>query len=499
MPNRPNILFIHTDSQDGRILGCMGHPAMIRPDGSSVTPNIDALAERGMLFRNTYTNNPICCPSRASMLSGRYTHHCEGWNNYKGLEHGDETFLDRLERGGYQLGIFGKKDWLSYSHSIRARVSPWTRSAMIMKPNYRMHEPEIIEDDTERVHVKDWKRVDETIDWMRNESRSDSPFFAWVGITQPHPKFLTSRRWMDAVNGDAVDIPQMGSADDHPVLEYQRVSKNWMHGLDDDMVRLVRHIYFAQIAEVDHMLGTLLRALDEQGLAQNTVVMFSSDHGELALEHGQFYKFSHYEASARVPLVIAGPGIEAGRSTETMTSLIDLHPTLMDIAGVERLECADGNSLWPELSGEECTRPDRAFSEYHDSTMPTGSFMLRARIADGPAQGDWKLINMVGFEPHLFDMEADPNELTSRASDRPEVLAEMRRRLGEVVDCEAVDARVKAYYRTAFRQWRRERIAAGDYRQLMGWVFAGFDRMTADEAEPWTDEDEARIEAWLNE
>ena len=134
-----NILFIQCDSMDGRVMGCMGHPAMGR-----ATPHLDALARRGALFRNAYTNNPICCPARAVMWSGRYTHHCEAWNNHKGLEEGDETFRTQLDAAGYVTETSGKEDYLSGGHTVRARVSAWTRSAGIDRPSYRMGPPVVL-------------------------------------------------------------------------------------------------------------------------------------------------------------------------------------------------------------------------------------------------------------------------------------------------------------------------------------------------------------------
>src|SRR5690606_5518683 len=103
-----NIVFIQCDSMDGRVMGCMNHPAM-----AAATPNMDGLASQGVLFRNAYCNNPICCPSRASMWSGQYTHHCEGWNNYKGLEEDAATFQTVIAKAGYQTAAFGKTDYLS--------------------------------------------------------------------------------------------------------------------------------------------------------------------------------------------------------------------------------------------------------------------------------------------------------------------------------------------------------------------------------------------------
>ena len=121
-----NIVVIECDSMDGRVMGCMSHPA-------AHTPNLDRLAERGTLLRNTYCNSPLCVPSRASMWSGLYTHHCQGWNNYKGLSENAPTFRTRLEDNGYRTAAYGKTDYLSGRHSLRARVAAWTRSADIRR------------------------------------------------------------------------------------------------------------------------------------------------------------------------------------------------------------------------------------------------------------------------------------------------------------------------------------------------------------------------------
>ena len=140
----PNILLIQSDSQDGRLMGCMGHPAMV-----NTTPAHDRLCREGAIFRNAYCNSPICCPSRASMWSGLYTHHCKGWNNYKGLEPQTPTFLEALDYAGYDCEVIGRTDHYSGRHTSRARVTSWLRSAGIMKPNYRMNAPIVRDDVTE--------------------------------------------------------------------------------------------------------------------------------------------------------------------------------------------------------------------------------------------------------------------------------------------------------------------------------------------------------------
>ncbi len=484
MTSKPNVILIHTDSMDGRAMGCMGHPAMHR-----ATPNLDALAGQGTLFRNAYTNNPICCPSRASMWSGQFTYHCEGWNNYKGLEPGDVTFMEQLEQAGYDLKRIGKEDYLSGAHSVRARVSPWTRSANIQRPAYRMSPPRILDDDNPQTHKGDWRKVQSGIDWLRERGDQDSPFLLYLGISAPHPSFTTSNRYLAMIDDAGVSIPPPDEQN-HPVMQYQRLHKNWEHGFSEEMVKTVRKIYFAMIAEVDAMVGHLMEAVDKLKLSDSTYVIFSSDHGELAMEHQQFYKMSMYEPSVRIPLIITGPGVGEGAQIEKPVSLVDIYPTLMDMAGMAHPSRLDGYSLMPELAGSSSQRPDWVLSEFHGTSLNTGSFMLR--------RGDWKYVAYVGYEPQLFNLVEDPDEVRNVAGSQPDIVKEMDELLRQIVDYEAVDAKVKAYDKRSFREWRREQRADGTYKETMAWIYSGFDRTPGDAVMPWTEEDERLIEQWLH-
>ena len=483
--NPPNILLIECDSMDGRALGCMGHPAMRR-----ATPNLDSLARQGALFRNAYTNNPICCPSRASMFSGLQTHHCEGWNNYKGLEPGAPTFLDRLAAAGYQTQTLGKTDYLSGQHSMRARVSAWTRSANIERPSYNEPAPMIRDRDEARVHGQDWKVTDRAIAWIREHRQNEKPFFLYLGLNVPHPAFVTSRTYTAMVDEAGIGIPPADEYD-HPVMRYQRIVKNWKHGFSEATIRKTRLTYFAMIAETDAMVGHLLAALDELGLRDSTCVIFISDHGENAMEHHQFYKMNLYESSARVPLIIAGPGVQKGLQIAALTSLVDIHPTLMDMARTSTPAGLDGHSLMPELRGQPSQRPDWVLSQFHDTTCNTGSFMFRS--------GDWKYIAYPGCGPMLFDLRADPDEVRNLASARPGLVRQMDERLRSIVDYKAVDAKVKAYDRASFAAWRAEMKAKGQYESLMSEIFSGADHVDASQLKPWTAQDEAQIEKWLDQ
>lgn len=478
-----SIIIVQTDSHDGRAMGCMGHGAM-----QGATPNMDALAERGVLFRNMYCNNPVCCPSRASMFSGLFSHHCAGWNNYKGLEPGDSTFLSRLAEGGYRVQTFGKTDYVSGHHTVRARVTPWTRATGIRRPEYRMPGPQVLNDERERVLEHDWRNVDRATQWLTEHSDDERPFLLYLGLNQPHPPFSTSRRYLQMIDPEAVALPPPDESA-HPVMELMQVKKNWMHGFDEATVRLVRRIYFAMVAEVDAMLGRVLGVVQGADLWGDCCVIFTSDHGEMNMEHGQFYKMCHYEPSARVPLIVAGPGFEQGHEVETLTSLIHLHPTVTDIAGLPPAAALDGQSLLPELCGDGPARPNRAFAEFHGCTSRTGAFMLRL--------GDWKYVAYPGFRAQLFNLAGNPAEVHDLVNDRPAVAANMDAALRELVDYEAVDARVKEYDRQSFRHWRQGQLDAGTYRETMSRIFSGWDGVGAADAEPWTDADEERVLAWL--
>jgi len=482
---RANIVFIQSDSQDGRAMGWAGHPAMAR-----ATPNLDALAAAGVAFETACCNNPICCPSRASMWSGRYTHHCEAWNNYKGLEPETPTFRTSLDAAGYRTQTFGKTDYLSGAHTIRARVTAWLRSACIPRPAYRMNPPLILERDEPRVHEMDWDDADRSAAWLADAAgEPDRPFFLYLGIRAPHPGFTSSRMYLDRIDAAGVTIPP-ADRQDHPCMAHQRVCKNWPHGFAEEMVRKVRHIYFAMIAEVDAMVGRVLAAIDELGLAGSTYVIFTSDHGELAMEHRQEGKMNLYEPAVRVPLIVRGPGVPAGRRVAAAVSLVDIYPTLMDLAGLAGPAGLDGESLLPALTGREGPRRDWVLSEYHDTTLSTGCFMLR--------RGDWKYLAYVGCEPQLFHLADDPHEIVNLAADRPGVVAGMDARLREIVDYEAVDAKVKAYDRASFRQWRTEQKSAGTYEQTMARIYSGWDRFAEGDLQPWTDRDEAQVRRWLD-
>lgn len=482
---KKNIIFIHCDSMDGRIMGNMEHSAMVR-----ATPNLDALVDRGVQFRNAYCNSPVCCPSRASMWSGQFTHNCEGWNNHKGLEEDAPTFRTKLDEAGYKTVTFGKTDYLSGYHSIRSRVTSWAGAANIHRPTIRIGPPKVTDDDDPRIHKGDWNNIDKSIEWIKETIESDEgkPFMLYLGIHTPHPSFFTSQRYMDMIEESGITIPKKDK-EVHPVIHFQKVAENWEYGFSEEMVKLVRHIYFAMIAEVDAMVGKLVEAVEEMGLAENTYIIFSSDHGEMAMEHDMYYKMNMYEPSARVPLIVTGPGVSQGVKVDKLVSLVDIYPTLMDMADLEHPESLDGYSLMPELTGGESPRPDWVICEYHGECRNANIFMFR--------HGDWKYIVYTGYEPQLFNVKEDPDEIHNLAKNRPDIVKEMDDMFRQVVDYEEVAARNERYNKESFRKWREEEKKQGTYEETMARIYSGWDNLSDEDIMPWTDEDEKLIEEWL--
>ena len=493
MPNsskQRNIIFFHAESWDGRMLGMLGHPAL-----RDATPNINRLARNGMLFRNAYSSHPICCPSRANMWSGRYTHVCESWNNFKGLESRMWSLLDELPNT-HDTATFGKLDYRSGGHTIQARLSAWLGAAGIDKPSYDCDTSQcydVADDNDFRCHKGDWHKIDQSIDFLKNQKNgeSDRPFFLYISTGLVHAAFKTNRYWLGRIPEDAVDIPPMDGCD-HPAIEYQRMNKAWRYGFEDDAVREVRRIYFAMCAEADAMVGAVCDAMHELGLADDTYFVFSSDHGELAMEHQQYYKMSLYEGSVRVPMVMAGPGIPGGGETANLVSTIDLAPTFIEMAGLDVRREMDGESLLPLATGQTADSRDEAYACFTGTALNTSAFMLR--------RDQWKYIVYMGYRPQLFNVEEDPQELCDLAGENPEVVRELDARLREIVDYEQTHREWQDYCKNAFREWRRqarrglyidgsyalEGNPSSDYWTIMDNAFTGFD-----------EEDEKKLDAWL--
>ena len=493
MTRPANIVFIHAESMDGRKMSPMGHPALRR-----ATPNLQRLADEGTLFANAYSNCPVCTPSRASMWTGKYPHYRDCWNNHEGLRAGVQTYQDALHSAGYRTKAIGPIDYAYGQHSIRDRVGSWTRAAMIERPSVRTPLPQVV--GPGQAHGRDWQHTYDAIKEIDTASREGRPFWTYLTTGLVHPAFVAEKRHMDLIDADAIDIPPLFGIEQtpHPAVRYQRIAKNCANEFSPQLVRQMRHVYFAMIAALDEMVGRVLQQIDDLGLSDSTYVVFSSDHGEMAGEQNQVLKRCMYEASAHVPLIVRGPDVQRGARVDTPVSLVDLYPTFMDMAGSDYsvladrpgyAETLDGESLMPQLTAGTARQRDWAMAEYHGDRACTGTFMLR--------RGDWKLIRHIGFVSELYNLESDPQEREDLARSHTAVVAELEGVLDAHFDCAGIDQRAKTYDRAEFVKWRQAAKAEGVYEETMAHVFSGYDRQCIEDLRLWTAADEERIEAWL--
>ena len=367
---------------------------------------------------------------------------------------------------------------------VRVAASPSSHAGAKQQHPHPSSEPVRTEyldpgQDPQRLHQKDWLQIDNACQFLNDYSQDDRPYFLYPSTNVPHPPFRATQHWLDTIDPAHVTLPPY-ETDLHPVMDYMSVTKNTHGHFTDSEILAIRRHYFAMVAETDAMLGQVLDNLEETGQLNDTYIIFASDHGEMNMEHRQTLKNALYEASARVPLIVAGPGLRQGVISDQLVSLIDLFPTFMDIAGLEHPQGLDGHSLLPLCRGDAADRPDYVFSEYHSNFANTGIAMWR--------QDPWKYIRYAGYDPQLFNLDDDPEELTNLAPTHPEVVQRLDARLESLVDFDDADRRAKTDDRHNFQAWRQP-LTPTEFNEAM---------TNAHQAH-WTPTDTQHLESWLSE
>ncbi len=449
-----NFLLLMDDEHSQKALGCYGHP-LVR------TPNIDALAASGVRFENAYTNCPICVPARASFATGRYVHEIGAWDNAHPYEGEPPGWCHRLQENGMRTTSVGKLHYRSADcpvgfdeqiiplHLPKGGLGDIFSAVRDEKGLPPRNNPEWM---AERIGPGESKYIayDAQVtelarEWLLHEAPkcAGRPWALFVSLTCPHFPFIAPPEFYGLYPLEDVPLPKphpSGGRGWHPWIAALHECAPYDVYFDDHSRRVALASYFGMISYVDSNVGGILNALEESGFAESTRVLFASDHGDNLGERGLWGKSTMYEESVAVPLILSGPDVPGGRVCRTPVSLVDLHPTALDGAGLltsgeeERLR---GGSLFRIAS--EPDDPEREiFSEFHALGAKTGLFMLR--------RGRYKYIHYVGHAPELFDLEEDPEERRdlSRSPAHQSVLAALEARLRRVVDPEEADRRAKA-------------------------------------------------------
>ncbi|MDP5306797.1 choline-sulfatase [Paracoccus spongiarum] len=470
---QPNILILMADQLSG----------VLFPDGPADflhAPNLRRLADRSTRFANAYTGSPLCAPGRASFMSGQLPRRTRVYDNAAEFCSDIPTYAHHLRRAGYQTCLSGKMHFVGpdQMHGFEQRLTTdiypadfgWT-------PDYRKPGERIdwwyhnlgsvtgagVAEITNQLEYDDevaFNACRKLYDLARGGDAR--PWCLTVSFTHPHDPFVARREYWDLY----ADAPERAAPAPIPYADQDPHSQRLMDACDwqafditEDHVRRARQGYFANISYVDDKIGEILDVLDRTG--QQAIILFLSDHGEMLGERGLWFKMSFLEGSARVPLMIAAPGMEPG-CVETPVSTIDVLPTLCDLAGLSMDEVA------PWTDGQSLVDRGAARGPVAMEYAAEGSIAPMVALRDGR----WKYIACAADPEMLFDLESDPGERRNLATDPAEfaVLSRMRAMARTRWDLDAYDAEVR---QSQARRWvvyealRNGSYYPWDYQPLM--------------------------------
>ena len=448
MTQPANTLFIISDEHAPNALGAAGHP-MVQ------TPHLDRLAASGTRFTQAYTPSPICVPARACLATGRYVHQLSNWSSAEPYDGRPRGWGHQFLEAGHTVTSIGKLHFRSTEdhNGFGEEIIPmhiqagqgWVKGLLRKDPpDYSQACIELADQvgsGESSYTAYDRAVTRSTIEWLGNQSTEpdEKPWTLFVSFVCPHYPFIAPQEFMDLYDPASIDLPPNPEVPDHPTLREMYRFFDYRSYFDETKMRLARAAYYGLCSFLDDNIGQILGALAASGQSENTRIIYTSDHGEMLGNHGMWTKMVMYEESAGIPMIAAGSDIPVGQQVDTPVSLVDLLPTFVEGAGLERAPADQqlpGTSLLRIANGE---KPERyVLSEYHDGGSPMGIFMIRLR--------EWKYVHYAGYRPQLFNLEADPGEVHDLAMDTKYngILAECEAALRALLDPDEVNARAFA-------------------------------------------------------
>jgi choline-sulfatase len=423
MSARPNILLVMADQLAAAHLPAYGN-AVVQ------APRLSALANEGVVFERPYCASPLCAPSRFALLTGRRPSSIGAYDNAAELPAATPTIAHVLRAAGYETTLAGKMHFVGpdqlhgFEERLTTDVYP---SGFDWTPDWTLPEGERLEwyhNTTSLLSATVAEAALQTdyddevcfraVQKIRDLSLGprERPFFLAVSFTNPHDPWEMRQRYWDlyeesAIGLPAVDVLPRAEADAHSLRLRDMIGLD-RRPLSEQEVRRARHGYYAAVSYLDERVGEVLDALGATGLDRDTLVVFTADHGELLGERGLWYKMSFLEGSARVPLIVRGPGL-AARRIEGPVSQLDLAPTLAEWAGADSRGAEfEGTSLTEVLAGTSAG-PAEVLGEYLAEGVQAPAVMIR--------RGAHKYVRCPGDPDLLYDLDADPLELRNLADD----------------------------------------------------------------------------------
>jgi choline-sulfatase len=417
-----------------RSLGAYGHPLV-------KTPNLSRLAQEGVVFENCYSTSPLCAPARATVMNGLLPSRTGVYDNAAEFPSAIPTWAHYLRLQGYQTCLSGKMHFVGPDqlHGLEERLTTdiypadfgWT-------PDWRLKQERIdwwyhnmtsvlqpgIAEISNQLEFDDdvaFQAIRKLYDYAR--FTPDKPFAMLASFTHPHDPYAARKKFWDLYKDSDIDLPAIPAIsrdklDPHSQRLYD-VSAMDDYTVTEADIRAARHGYYANISYIDDLVGQLLATLEATGQLENTIVMFTSDHGDFLGERGLWYKMSYLEPSAHVPLIIWNPKTIKPRRVKEPVSLADILPTMAELGGTEKLaRPVDGRSLVPLLHGVTENPNAETWGEYLAEGAVAPIYMLR--------RGPWKFIHSPVDPDQLFNLIDDPNELNNLATSHP-LAVSMRR------------------------------------------------------------------------
>lgn len=410
-------------------------------DANAITPVLDSLAASGVSFRQTYCSTPICVASRNSILTGRYSHSTGVVSNGYRANRKQLSFAQVLRAKGYKTACFGKLhtpgradlDWDVYDEGRERPKGNVPEGAVLLETGLSTdgRVPIGAPDPYPEEETMEWRAKENTIAFMK-ENR-DRPWLLQCSFKKPHPPFQPPTRCWDMIDRSRLAVPRYPEnnlADANPRY-WESMKRRGMDHLTDEQVRDGMQGYYGNIAFCDQLFGEVLKTVDDLGIRENTLLIFTADHGEMLHDHGLWTKMVFFDPAVRVPLFMRLPGVlPAGRQTKGLVEHVDLFPTIMDLLGFETPPSVQGRSLVPLATAK--TEKHRAVAR---SEFPNVGKSRRGGYDPTMMQfdGRYKLVdNGPDIVPELYDTKTDPHEtanLSRRADQRERVqrmLAELR-------------------------------------------------------------------------
>lgn len=434
---KPNVLIIMSDQHNANIMGCAG-------DSIARTPTMDGLASRGVLFTNAYCSFPLCAPSRMSFMTCRQPHEIALWDNQGELSSGIPTFAHAFLDAGYQTILSGRMHFVGWDqrHGFGRRLIGDVGGTAYLSNGWRLEPVLGSLIDTPGMSLAGvvksgpgrtgYQAYDEavtraTVSWIeqRRREHDDQPFMLTVGYVSPHCPFVSPpedfAHYASLINPEDLPSPD---TEIHPVNADRRRRFQTDPVPARDAQWRARAAYYGLCTFTDRQIEGVLSALTDAGLADDTIVVYTSDHGEMLGEHGMWWKSTFYDGASKVPLIISWPGeITGGTVVDSNVSLIDIGTTLIELAGVDPLPGATGRSMRELLKGDSGDWDDTVFAEYTAARHESASRMVR--------RGPWKYNYYHDSRPELFNLEDDPRERNDLFDDP--AAADVRQRLHELV------------------------------------------------------------------